>query len=142
MVRSSVRLSWQPTDRHVQLTRIAFAAALFALAMAIWGLPPLDLHGPLHRLGIMDPLCGGTRAAYFTVTARWATAWYYNPLGPIAVIFTALLALGAAFGHLTDHWLDVDVRLTRRATRGLFVAICAVVLALGARQQLMVDVLR
>ena len=46
--------------------------------MALWGLPPVDLHGPLHRLGIMDPVCGGTRSAYFAVSARWALAWYYN----------------------------------------------------------------
>jgi hypothetical protein len=58
----------------------ALCLAVVAAALAVWGLPSLDIHGPLHRLGVMDLLCGGTRAAYFTVTGRWATAWEYNPL--------------------------------------------------------------
>ncbi len=33
----------------------------FAVAMAVFGLPPVDPHGPFHRFGIMDPLGGGTR---------------------------------------------------------------------------------
>jgi len=76
--RRPFRLSWERTDRFAVLTRLALVGALVASALALWGLPPVDLHGPIHRLGIMDLLCGGTRAAYFTMTARWALAWYYT----------------------------------------------------------------
>ncbi|HEY3547917.1 MAG TPA: DUF2752 domain-containing protein [Propionicimonas sp.] len=140
--RSSVRLAWRSTDRHVQLTRAALGAALALVALALWGLPPVDLHGPLHRLGIMDLLCGGTRAAYFTVTGRWSMAWFYNPLGPLAVVTTALMLLRAVVGHLTRRWVVVEVTVTRTAWRVLLAAASVVVLALTVRQQLMVDVLR
>ena len=65
--------------------------ASIAVAMAIYGLPAVDLHPPLHRLGIMDPLCGGTRAARYAAQGRFEDAWTYNPLGIVAV-YGALLA--------------------------------------------------
>ncbi|OJV78723.1 MAG: hypothetical protein BGO37_12870 [Cellulomonas sp. 73-92] len=142
VVRSSVRLSWQLTDRHSQLTWAALGGGLAAVALAFWGLPAIDLHGPLHRLGIMDLLCGGTRAAYLTMTGRWTLAWYYNPLGPLAVVAAAVLMLRAGVGLLTRHWLTLRVRLSRRVRRVAVVALAVVVVVLTARQQLLVDVLR
>lgn len=141
-MHSSVRLSWRSSDQYRGLTRVALGGAAVAAAMALWGLPPLDLHGPLHRLGIMDPLCGGTRAAYFAVTARWALAWYYNPLGPVAVVAAGLMVLRAAVGHLSGHWLGVQVTLSRRVARGLYVSSCVALLALGVRQQVIAGALR
>ena len=46
-------------DEHRWLTLLAVAGLAIALGMAVFGLPPVDLHGPLHRVGIMDPLCEG-----------------------------------------------------------------------------------
>ncbi len=140
--RSSVRLTWRPIDQHAELTWVALGGTFAALALAIWGLPPVDLHGPLHRLGIMDPLCGGTRAALFTVTAQWSLAWYYNPLGPLAIVAAGVMMLRAAVGVLTRRWLTLQVTLTRRPARAAFVALSLAALALSVRQQLMVDVLR
>lgn len=136
-----VRLSWTRTDDHAVVTRVAVAGALAAVALALWGLPPVDLHGPLHRFGIMDFLCGGTRAAHFTVTGDWALAWYYNPLGPLAVIGAGLMVLRTIIGLTARRWLNVTVAWTSRHLRTAFAIWAVAVAALTIRQQLMVDVL-
>ncbi len=141
-MQSSVTLSWSSTDRHTRLTWAAACLAVVAAAMAVWGLPPLDIHGPLHRLGVMDPLCGGTRAAYFAMTGRWAVAWYYNPLGPLTLIAVVLVLLRAALGRLTGRWVELTIVLTRRAGRALVAAASLLVVAMTVRQQLMVGILR
>ena len=60
--RTSARLYWGRTDVYSALTLVLTAVALAGVAiagtMAIVGLPTADLHGPLHRLGIMDPFSG------------------------------------------------------------------------------------
>jgi len=124
------------------VTAVAVAGALAAAALAAWGLPPVGLQGPLHRLGVMDPLCGGTRAAYFAVTGRWALAWHYNPLGPLAVIASAAMTLRAATGLLSRRWLAVDVTLTRRRLRALYAVAAVGIVVLGVRQQMMAEMLR
>jgi len=59
-----LRWSLEPRDAHRVATGPGAAAALAAAAgMAVFGLPPVDLHGLLHHVGIMDPLCG-TPVAY------------------------------------------------------------------------------
>jgi hypothetical protein len=114
-----------------------------AAALGVWGLPTVDLHGPLHRyLGIMDPLCGGTRAAYFTVRGQWSTAAYYNPIGPVAVVGAALMVLRAAVGFVTGRWLTVEVAMRRRAVLAVTAPAVVAFVALAARQQLIADVLR
>ena len=54
-------MSWQPRDQQRLISFLAMISVGFAVAMAVFGLPPVDLYGPFHRFGIMDPLCGGTR---------------------------------------------------------------------------------
>lgn len=61
--REIVRLQLAREDRLSRSYRGAFALAVGTIALRVFGLPPIDLHSPLHRAGIMDPLCGGTRAA-------------------------------------------------------------------------------
>ena len=70
----------------------------------VLGLPPIDLHGPLHWVGIMDPLCGGTRAARYTAIGQWGQAWHYNPLGIVTVLAVGLLLLRGAVGVTTGRW--------------------------------------
>lgn len=138
---SLIRLFWGGTDLHAGITGVAVAATLAALALALWGLPPVDLHGPLHRYGIMDFLCGGTRAAHFTVKGEWALAWYYNPLGPLVVVGAGLMVLRTTVGMTTRRWLNVTVAWTSRRRWTAF-GVCAVAVAvLTVRQQLMADVL-
>lgn len=139
--RRALRMSWETTDRYPAVTYIAVGGALASLALAMWGLPAVDLHGPLHRLGIMDFLCGGTRAAYFTARGQWAMAWYYNPLGPLAVTGAALMTLRAGVGRGTRRWLALDVGGSRRGARAALLVGCVAALVLTVRQQLMVDLL-
>lgn len=109
--------------------RAAAAVGSFAipvLALGVLGLPTVDTHTPLHHLGIMDPLCGGTRATVALLRAHPLLAWRYNPgvlAGP------PLLALA--------------VRLRHRVRRRVLVAAGLVlVAALTAHQQIHAPLLR
>src|SRR5215207_4948303 len=68
-----------PVDRYPWWTTAALLTAAATALLAVVGLPPIDLHGPLHYFGIMDPLCGGTRSVYLTTHAHLAAAIRYNP---------------------------------------------------------------
>src|SRR6266536_2829238 len=73
------RLAWAPVDHHRRLTHLAVGGLLAGAILAVTGPPPLDLHGPLHYLGIMDPGCGMTRGVLWTLRGRLDRAWAYNP---------------------------------------------------------------
>jgi hypothetical protein len=131
-------VGWDDHDRHRWLARTAGVGVVLAMSMALFGLPPVDLHGPLHYLGIMGPLCGMTRAtrhfARFEVTA----ALEYNP-AVLVLAFGGVLALGrSVYGWRTGRWLSIQIE--RRRT----VIVVAVVLlvALSVRQQANVELLR
>ena len=109
--------------------------------MAVFGLPPLDLHGPLHYLGIMDPLCGGTRAARHTMRGDLALAWQYNPLGILAVLAAAVLVLRALVGSLTSRWLTVAVLWSPRRSRAVVAISLALFAVMTVRQQSRTDLL-
>jgi hypothetical protein len=96
-------------DAHPVWARIALSGLAIALLLAIFGLPPVDLHGPLHHLGVMDPLCGGTRSVYLTLHGQLRDAVRYNPAGPVLVIATVGLLVRAAIGRWTGRWVDVSV---------------------------------
>lgn len=132
---------WERRDLHVVVTIAALAGLIIAGAMALFGLPPLDLHGPLHRFGIMDPLCGGTRAARFTAQGEWALAWQYNPLGIVAVLGAATASLRAVIGLLSGRWLTVQSHWTPRRKRLTVTAGLVLFVALTIRQQLRADLL-
>lgn len=108
-------------------------------ALRLVGVPHVDIHGPLHRLGIMDPLCGGTRATYLLASGDFSAAAEYNPLVfPLAVIVAALVArlvLGITFGF----WLQV--RVPRPARRPLLAVFMIAVALLEIRQQLHAELL-
>jgi hypothetical protein len=132
----SQRISIVRQDAVPWLGPTAMAALVAASLLALLGLPPVDLHGPLHRMGIMDPFCGGTRAARFLMVGDWASAWHYNP-GIFAL--SAILGLGLVrwiLGRVTGHWLHLVVG--RKVV--VFVALVGLV-ALEVNQQLKVDLL-
>ena len=136
--RLPLRLWWARTDRHPMLAPLAAAGLLAAAVLAIVGLPPVDLHGPLHRLGIMDPLCGMTRGTVAVLRGRLGLAWAYNPASPLLVA-GAVLTLGRwLVGRLTGRWLDATLARTP-LTVGVIVA---VVLALWVNQQAHAALLR
>ena len=120
------------------LAPLAAAGLLAATVLAAVGLPPVDLHGPLHYLGVMDPLCGMTRGTVAVLRGRLGQAVAYNPASPLLVA-GALLAVGRwLFGRLTGRWLDVTLRPTR-LTVGIAAAL---VLALWVNQQAHAALLR
>jgi hypothetical protein len=62
------------------VTRVAVLGLAAGITLRVVGVPHLDLHGPLHYLGIMDPLCGGTRAMFLLTSGHPAAAAQYNPI--------------------------------------------------------------
>jgi len=109
-----VRLTWADHDEHSWLSRLAITGLAAGTAMAVFGLPPVDIHGPLHYLGIMDPLCGATRGLRLALLGHLVQAWRYNPLsvmlaaGAVAAVFRQVL------GVATRRWLNLTV-VRRRA---------------------------
>lgn len=136
-----LRWSIEPRDRHPVATGLGLAALAAATGMAAFGLPPVDLHGLLHHYGIMDPLCGGTRAAAYTARGEWALAWRYNPLGILAVLAAAAAVLRAAVGFLTRRWVTLTVAWTSHPGRVVTVTAIVLLVALTVRQQLRADLL-
>lgn len=136
-----IAVGWEARDRHWWLTALALAAVVIAAAMALFGLPPVDLHSPLHKVGIMDPFCGGTRAARFTAQGRLAEAWRYNPLSIVIVLVGAIALARAAIGLTTHRWLSVAVAWTPRRRRIVVTFALLLIVALEIRQQLRADLL-
>lgn len=130
-----LRLTIDSTDQYRWASLAATALVVFAVAMAVFGLPPVDLHSPLHWYGIMDPLCGGTRAARYTAMGRFADAWRYNPLGIFTVLLVGVLVLRGVFGTATGRWPTLRVTWTRRARWIAIGATVVLVALLEIRQQ-------
>ena len=128
-------------DRHWWLTAGALLALAIAGTMAVFGLPPIDLHGPLHKVGIMDPFCGGTRAARYTAQGDLAQAWRYNPLSILIVIGAALAILRSAIGLVARRWVTIALAWTPTRRRWTIGVVVALLVVLEIRQQLRADLL-
>ncbi len=117
------------------VTIIAVVGVAAAALMAVFGLPPVDLHTPLHRAGIMDPLCGGTRSVRLAAMGRWGESMAYNPIGIPLLIVLVLLLARAAVGVTTGKWVTISFTWTKRR-KWIAVAIGIVLaVALEVRQQ-------
>jgi hypothetical protein len=136
-------LSWavEPTDRHRPITILATVGLFAGVLMAFLGLPPVDLHGPLHHLGLMDPFCGGTRAAYYTLRGQVTQAWRYNPLGMVAVLAASIAVARAAAGLLTRRWINLTMTWSPPRRRALVATVVVAAAALEVRQQLIAPLL-
>lgn len=136
---SGFRIGWSGHDRAARFT---WAAALFGIAavvLRIIGVPPVDLHGPLHYLGVMDPLCGGTRATFLLLSGDLTGAATYNPIVfPLAAL-AVLVYTRAVVGMTTRRWLNV--RLGRMPRIAAWTVLVLALLLLGVRQQLNADLL-
>lgn len=126
-------------QRHDPLsawTLVALGALVGAAALAVVGVPSVDIHGPLHYLGVMDPLCGGTRSWYLTTRMELGEAVRYNPAGPVLLAVTAMIVVRGAVGWLSGFWLMVKV------PRRLWISVAVVALVvLEVNQQLHADLL-
>lgn len=119
------RLRLDSQDHAPWLTGLVGIGLLGSLYLRAFGLPGADLHGPLHRAGVMDPFCGGTRATYVLVRGDLVGAWSWNPLVPLLAA-AAVTLIGRFLCGLTTHrWLTVE--LPRRAWLAAFVALLAIV---------------
>jgi hypothetical protein len=118
-------------DAHPLWTRIALCGLLVALLLAVVGVPHVDIHGPLHYLGVMDPFCGGTRSVYLTLHGHVRDAVRYNPAGPVLVVAAVALVLRAAVGWSSRRWVDVHV-----PSRLLIPVAVVMLVALDVNQQL------
>jgi hypothetical protein len=96
------------------------------------------LHGPLHYLGIMDPLCGMTRGTVAVLSGQLGRAVTYNPASPLLVATAILTLVRWLVGRLTDRWLVVRV-CPGRVAWGIAVA---ALLGLWANQQAHAALLR
>lgn len=139
--RVPVRLAVDSRDRYRWLTLTSIGLLAIAGGMALLGLPPIDLHGPNHWFGIMDPLCGGTRAARYTALGEWGPAWKYHPLGIVTVLAVGLLVVRAAVGALTRRWIALDISWTKPGRWMAVIVVVLLVIALEIRQQGRADLL-
>lgn len=135
---------WFEVERHDRwqaVTWIAFAAIVIAVVMAVIGLPPIDFHTPLHYAGIMDPLCGGTRAIRLAAKGDWVASWRFNPVGIPLLIVCVLLAGRALVGWTTRRWVTLRIRWTRRGKLFAWLVVVAFLIALEINQQAHVGLL-
>jgi uncharacterized membrane protein YfcA len=111
-------------------TWLAVAGLLGAIVLAIAGMLPIDIHGPLHYAGIMDPFCGATRSVYLTMRGQFENALHYNPGAPVLLLLAAGLVLRGVVGLWTGRW--ISARVPRRAVVAVAIAVA---IALAVRQQ-------
>ena len=109
-----------------------------AAGLAIFGMPPVDLHSPLHDAGVMDPFCGMTRGVAATMRADLSLAWWFNPASPLVVLGGVALVSRWLLGRLTGLWVNARLRWTPTA---LAIAVL-MTSALEINQQLHVNRLR
>lgn len=131
-----MRLTWASQDRYRWLTPLWLLGLLGVAALALLGLPPVDLHPPLHRLGVMDPLCGGTRSVRYAAIGQIGDAWRYNPLGIVVVAGVVLAVARTLIGLVTGRWLRVELTWSTGRKRAAIVIAVALLAALEVRQQL------
>ncbi|MGH9214614.1 MAG: DUF2752 domain-containing protein [Acidimicrobiales bacterium] len=114
------------------MTVIAAFGLVAAAGWAVFGLPPVNLHSPIHFVGIMGPLCGMTRGVAAATRADLGEAWWYNPAGPLVLGGALALVVRWVVGRSTGRWVRVRLRLTP-----LVVAVVGLVVAgLEVDQQL------
>ena len=118
-------------DGHRAITWLAVVGLAAGGLLAVIGLPPLDVHGPLHRFGVMDPACGMTRGVRLVLRGSLAQAVRYNPASPLVVVGAAAVVVRYGFGAVTGRWLNITLR-----PRPVGIAVLAVLLgALWLNQQ-------
>lgn len=130
--RPSLRLRWEAHDRHGAITFFAIVGVLGAVAMALFDLPPADIHGPFHYIGIMDPLCGMTRAFRLLARGQLDRAVTYNPASPLLAVVLVGVVIRAGVGKISGRWFDITVV----RSRGVYLMIGLGVGALWINQQI------
>jgi len=124
-------VSIEATDRLPWLAPIVGLGLVGALYLRVVGLPGADLHGPLHRAGIMDPFCGGTRATLMLVRGDVAAAWSWNPLVPLLAVACVAILIRLVAGLASGRWVSLG-----GSRRAWTIFIAAFLLVIEINQQL------
>ncbi|WP_416529971.1 DUF2752 domain-containing protein [Streptomyces coelicoflavus] len=101
------------------------------VAMAVWGMFPVDLHGPTHDAGIMAPTCGLTRSVVAVFRGDISMAWRYNPAG----LLVAVVAVAALARLLAGVFVRCGPVLRVRPGRIGWMVLVLALVALEIRQQ-------
>lgn len=134
---SAVRVRWNDVDRYRILTVSALVGLITMGLLAVFGLPPVDLHAPPHYVGVMDPFCGMTRGVRLVARGDLAGALRYNPASPLVPVGGLVLLARHVHGWRTGRWAEISIRWNPA-----LVTVAALVVALlWARQQANVDLL-
>lgn len=128
---------WDRRDRYRTWTRLAFVGVPLTAVITVFGLPPADIHGPFHYLGVMSPTCGMTRGVMWLARGDLARAWMFNPGSLLVIPAITSLLVRAFHGYFTGRWLTVSLRWRS----WLWVIPALLVLLLAIRQQLNADLL-
>lgn len=93
-------------DRWRIVTLLTVAGVAGAGLLAVFGMPPVELHGPNHQLGLMMPTCGMTRAVAAAARLDLARAVAYNPASILLMVGAIGILFRAAVGTATGRWID------------------------------------
>lgn len=127
-----IRTRFESVDRHRVIGVLTVAGLLAGAAIAVFGLPPIEVHSPLRLFGWVCPFCGATRAVQELLRGNLSMAWHYNPVAfPVVAGGVAVVVRGVA-GLVTGRWLNV--RFTRPRLLGVIGGVVFVALWVNQAQ--------
>lgn len=118
-------------EAHRALTWLALLGVVAGTSLAVLGLPAADLHGPLHYLGLMDPLCGATRGVRLAFLGDLAGAWRYNPAAIPLAAGAVFMVARSLLGWATGCWINAELKWTPT----IKTVLCVLIVALWVNQQ-------
>ncbi|GAA3827056.1 DUF2752 domain-containing protein [Streptomyces chiangmaiensis] len=106
-----IQLGWERRNARWWGLGVAGAVVVMAgVAMAVWGMLPVDLHEPTHNAGVMSPTCGLTRSVVAVFRGDVATAWRYNPAGLLVAGFSVAFLMRLVVGSIAGRGPVLRVR--------------------------------
>lgn len=118
-------------DAHRALTWLAPLGVVAGTSLAVLGLPAPDLHGPLHYLGLLDPLCGATRGVRLAFLGDLTGAWRYNPAAIPLAAGAVFMVARSLLGWATGCWINAELKWTPT----IKTVLCVLIVALWVNQQ-------
>lgn len=104
-----IRARFEDVDRHRAIGVLTVAGLIAGAAIAVFGLPPVEVHSPLRLFGMVCPLCGATRAVQALLQGDPQTAWAYNPIAFLVIVAGAAVVVRGVAGLVGGRWLNVAV---------------------------------
>jgi len=113
-------------DRHRVIGVLTVLGLVAGAAIAIFGLPPIEVHSPLRLFGWVCPFCGATRAVQALLQGDVHTAWMYNPIAFLVIPAGIAVVVRGVVGVVTGRWWNLRItrpRLVYTVVGVLFVAL-------------------